>query len=260
MLEEAKGEQRSMRNLILRLLMNNFVAMHTASMVRICFRMSMLLTEFFVQAFTQALYYLAANPEYAVALREEVNAVVGEYSWTKAAIDRMYRIDSFIRESQRLDPVGTSEFNSARNLQIDVNVTRRSVSSPRIALKDFVFSDGVHIPAGTFVCLPLYATHHAEGKYPDPFTFDPNRFISSPQGHGTASTAEKEGGPRPHQLVTASADYLAWGLGRHAWYVRWFLMVCLQESNTYFIAPEGGLRQQSSRRCLRTLWRRMMSS
>ena len=70
LLEEAKGEQRSMRNLILRLLMTNFVAMHTSSTVRICFRMSVLLTVFFVQAFTHALYYLAANPEYAVSLRE----------------------------------------------------------------------------------------------------------------------------------------------------------------------------------------------
>ena len=112
MLEEAKGEQRSMRNLILRLLMTNFLAMHTSSLVRACFPVSILLTDVLVQAFTHALYYLAANPEYAVALREEVNAVVGEYGWTKAAIDRMCRIDSFIRESQRLNPVRTSEFNS----------------------------------------------------------------------------------------------------------------------------------------------------
>jgi hypothetical protein len=115
MLEEAKGEQRSMHNLVLRLLHTNFVAMHTSSMVRICFRVSMLLTDFFVQAFTHALYYLAANPQHAVALREGVNAVVTEYGWTKAAVDRMYRIDSFIRESQRLNPVGTSEFNSVYN-------------------------------------------------------------------------------------------------------------------------------------------------
>jgi hypothetical protein len=107
--------------LILRVLMTNFLAMHTTSMVRTCFRMSILLTHFFVQAFTQALYCLAANPEFAVALRKEVNAVVREYGWTKAAIDRMYRIDSFLRESQRLNPVGSSEFNSVaigRNFQL----------------------------------------------------------------------------------------------------------------------------------------------
>ena len=130
----------------------------------------------------------------------------------------------------------------ARNSQIDVDISRRSVSTVRVALKDFTFSTGVRIPAGTFICVPLYATHHAEGKYPDPFTFDPNRFISSPKGHGTASAAEKDGGPRPRQLVTTSADYLAWGLGRHAWCVRRFFMLCSHGSHTYFIALEGGLR------------------
>ena len=167
MLEEAKGEQRSMRNLILRLLMTNFVAMHTSSMVQFCFPVLMLLTHFVIQAFTHALYYLAENPEHAAALRDEVNAIVGEYGWTKAAIDRMHRIDSFIRESQRLNPVGTSEFNSVcdlvRNSQIDIDVSRRSVSTVRVALKDFTFSNGIRIPAGTFICVPLYATHHAEG-------------------------------------------------------------------------------------------------
>ena len=246
MLEEAKGEQRSMRNLILRLLMTNFVAMHTSSMVRICFRVWMHLTHFFVQAFTHVLYYLASNPEHAVALREEVNAVVEEYGWTKAAIDRMYRIDSFIRESQRLNPVGTSESSlrlSIQDCQINVDVARRSVSTVRVALKDFIFSDGVRIPAGTFICVPLYATHHAEGKYPDPFTFDPNRFVSGPQGDGKASAAEKDGGSRPQALVTASADYLSWGLGRHAWWVPRLFMPCLQESHAHFVALEGGLRQ-----------------
>ena len=96
----------------------------------------------------------------------------------------------------------------------------------RVALKDFTFSDGVHIPPGTYTCLPMYATHHDEAKYPDPFTFDPERFVSSLQGDGTAGTAEKEGGSRPQQLVTASADYLSWGLGRHAWCVRQFFMLC----------------------------------
>jgi cytochrome P450 len=50
----------------------------------------------------------------------------------------------------------------------------RPVSTLRVVLKDFTFSDGVLIPAGTFICLPLYATHHDEQKYPNPFTFDPS--------------------------------------------------------------------------------------
>ena len=49
------------------------------------------------------LYRLLANPEYIEPLRQEVDAVVTEEGWTKAGMDRMYRIDSFIRETQRSD-------------------------------------------------------------------------------------------------------------------------------------------------------------
>jgi hypothetical protein len=62
-----------------------------------------------LQSFTHALYHLAANPEYTGPLREEVDAVVKEYGWTKAAIDKMYRIDGFFRESFWVSPMVSSE-------------------------------------------------------------------------------------------------------------------------------------------------------
>jgi hypothetical protein len=49
------------------------------------------------------LYRLLANPEYLEPLREEVNAVIKEEGWTKAGVDKMYKIDSFLRETLRLD-------------------------------------------------------------------------------------------------------------------------------------------------------------
>jgi hypothetical protein len=51
----------------------------------------------------QVLYRLLANPEYIEPLREEVNAVIKEEGWTKAGVDKMYKIDSFLRETLRLD-------------------------------------------------------------------------------------------------------------------------------------------------------------
>ena len=42
-----------------------------------------------------------ADPELVQELREEVDAVVQAEGWTKAAIDKMRKLDSFIRESQR---------------------------------------------------------------------------------------------------------------------------------------------------------------
>jgi hypothetical protein len=49
------------------------------------------------------LYRLLANPEYLEPLREEVDAVIKEEGWTKAGVDKMHKIDSFIKETQRID-------------------------------------------------------------------------------------------------------------------------------------------------------------
>lgn len=56
-----------------------------------------------LQTLTQVFYRLVDNPEYVELLRQEVEAVVAEEGWTKAGIDKMHKIDSFIRETQRLD-------------------------------------------------------------------------------------------------------------------------------------------------------------
>jgi Cytochrome P450 len=58
------------------------------------------------------LYHLAAEPKYASALREEVEAVVKELGWTKEALDRMLKIDSFLKESQRLNGLGNRAYHS----------------------------------------------------------------------------------------------------------------------------------------------------
>jgi len=56
------------------------------------------------QALTQALFYLALFPEYWKPLRDEVQEALSQEGWTKAALDRMRKLDSFIKESQRLHP------------------------------------------------------------------------------------------------------------------------------------------------------------
>jgi cytochrome P450 len=59
-----------------------------------------------VQAITHALFDLAANPEYSKPLREEVEELTKREGWTKAALEQMHKVDSFVKESQRLHPVG----------------------------------------------------------------------------------------------------------------------------------------------------------
>ncbi|KAI5993489.1 hypothetical protein EDD15DRAFT_2265232 [Pisolithus albus] len=56
----------------------------------------------FRQTFTQALYNLAAYPQYAGPLREEVDAIIREHGWTKEAIASMRKVEGFLAETQRL--------------------------------------------------------------------------------------------------------------------------------------------------------------
>ena len=62
--------------------------------------------------FTQVLYRLLANPEYIEPLRQEVDAVILEEGWTKAGMDKMHKIDSFIRETERLDGLALRSLDS----------------------------------------------------------------------------------------------------------------------------------------------------
>ena len=66
------------------------------------------------QSLTHALYHLAANPEYIKPLREEVEQVIKEQGWTKAAMNKLRKLDSFMKESQRLNGVSCSEYRLSR--------------------------------------------------------------------------------------------------------------------------------------------------
>ena len=60
---------------------------------------------FFPQTFTHALYNLAAHTEYIQPLREEVEGIIAEEGWTKASLGKMRKLDSFLKESQRVNGV-----------------------------------------------------------------------------------------------------------------------------------------------------------
>lgn len=48
------------------------------------------------------LFDLTTYPEHILPMREEAERVVAEQGWSKASLANMHKIDSFIRESQRL--------------------------------------------------------------------------------------------------------------------------------------------------------------
>ncbi|KAH9036349.1 cytochrome P450 [Lactarius pseudohatsudake] len=176
LMSESKGAERSLEDLAMRMLVVNFVAIHTTS-----------------QAFTIVLYRLLSNPEYIEPLRHEVETAVAEEGWTKAGMDKMHKIDSLLRESQRVDTI---------------------LSLLRIALRPFTFSNGVTVPAGTLVAVPSAAVHMDGEIYPNPEEFDGFRFAKLRERDGVAVAG--------HQATSTSAEYLTFGHGRHACPGRFF--------------------------------------
>lgn len=51
----------------------------------------------------RVLYRLLSHPEYIEPLRQEVETIVAEGGWTRAGMDKMLKLDSFLRETQRID-------------------------------------------------------------------------------------------------------------------------------------------------------------
>ncbi|KAG6847451.1 hypothetical protein H0H93_008037 [Arthromyces matolae] len=178
LLQLAEGKQRTVRDLTLRILSLNFAAIHTTSM-----------------AFTQILFDLAANPSFVPALRQEVETVIREEGFSKVSFHKMVKLDSFIKESQRLGGPGV-------------------VSMTRKVLKDFTFSDGTVVPAGNTIAVANFSMHHDEDNYLDPLSFDGFRFSKMRE-------LQAEGFSK-HQMVALTHEYIVFGHGKHACPGRFF--------------------------------------
>lgn len=110
LMEEANADEQDVRSLTLRVLTVNFAAIHTSSMARFLILHSLCILLIILQSFTHALHHLAANPDCIQPLREEVDAVIASEGWTKTAMQKMRKVDSFLKESQRVDGLGARTF------------------------------------------------------------------------------------------------------------------------------------------------------
>ncbi|XP_052791149.1 cytochrome P450 3A41-like [Mya arenaria] len=126
-----------------------------------------------------ATYMLALRPDIDEKLCNEISENIGEDIPTYDNIGTLKYMDQFISETLRFYPP----------------VPRLS----RLAQEDLVYKDMV-IPKGTSVVIPAWSVHHDPNHYPDPETFDPDRF------------APEKKSSYPSEGVT----FLPWGLGpRH---------------------------------------------
>ncbi|KAJ3488342.1 hypothetical protein NLI96_g2932 [Meripilus lineatus] len=189
-IDEAVERKQNVEEIVRRLLFFNFAAIHTSS-----------------NSFTHALYHLAANPEYMKPLRDEAEAVIKEEGWTKAGMRKLRRLDSFMKESLRLNGINCT------------SLTRK-------ALTEVTLSDGTFIPAGTICVAASGATHTDDENYPNALDFSPFRF---------SEMREKEGENIGHQFVTTASDYISFGHGRHACPGRFFAANELKAMMTYLV-------------------------
>ncbi|KAL5531375.1 hypothetical protein ACEPAG_4252 [Sanghuangporus baumii] len=186
-----EDERRSVRELTKRMLAINWAAIHTSS-----------------NSFTHALFHLVAEPEYIEPIREEVERVIKENGWSKVAMTKMWKLDSFMKESQRMNGINLVSLN-------------------RKVMSDYTLSDGTFLPKGTFLNANLRGLHFDESNYPNPNKFDGFRF-SRMRGESLEESAK-------HQMANTAADYLAFGHGRHACPGRFFAVNELKAMMAYLL-------------------------
>ncbi|KAI0741267.1 cytochrome P450 [Daedaleopsis nitida] len=173
-----------------RILLINFAAIHTSS-----------------TTITHVIFDLAARPEYAQPLRDEVEQIIAVDGWTKVAMAKMWKLDSFLKECIRFNNISLT------------SLTRK-------AMKDLTLVDGTFIPKGTLVVAAAGPTHYDEAYYPDPSVFDGFRF---------ARLREDAGEGTKHQFVNTSTEYIAFGHGKHACPGRFFAANELKAMLAYIV-------------------------
>lgn len=152
------------------------------------------------QTFTHAIYCLASQPQYISILRAEVEQQLDSgdtTTWTRDALGRCVKLDSFLKETLRLHGLG-------------------AIWMPRLAVSDFSFSDGTNIPPGYFVATAATAVHENDALYENSRDFNGLRFSSMRKGTFGRPETEKDW---QYKMTSNSESYLAFGGGRHLWSV-----------------------------------------
>jgi len=197
----SQSYESSCEGITARLLQFSFASIHTS-----------------INALSHLLLDLAVSPSTQDALRDEIYGVIGDACITKQSLQKLHRMDSFMRESARLNPVGIST-----DRMCSIGLTSLS----RFARQTYAFSDKkTVIPNGTIVMASMDAVHRDENVYPDPHTFRPWR---------SANLRSQSTEVFVHQYASTSPNYLAFGHGKRACPGRFFASLELKATLYYII-------------------------
>ncbi|KAF2218367.1 cytochrome P450 [Elsinoe ampelina] len=142
---------------------------------------------------TQAIYDLCTYPEIQEQLREEVVQVLSAEGWAKTSLYKLKLMDSFLKESQRVNNMSWASMN-------------------RFVEKDITLSDGTKLPKGARIMVTA-ETYRDPDIYHQPDTFEADRFLK---------LRNQAGEENNWQFVTTSPKHMLFGHGQHACPGRFF--------------------------------------
>lgn len=173
-------------------------------------------------------YTLAAEPEIASMLRDEVREVLAKTGgeFTAKGLQDMKKHDSFVKELLRFHPLQACK-RSSNPCFVFVPLLMLSfayiATSQRKVVQPITLSNGQVLPAGVIVEAPNAPVCGDAEIFEDPHVFDPLRFYKVRQAKDAANANSKRSDMvASSQLVGSSALSLTWGYGRHACPGRFF--------------------------------------
>lgn len=100
------------------------------------------------------LYDITANPQLFALLESEIEGIQSiDNDWFPSAYNRLEKLDSVLRESQRMSPPTT-------------------LGLKRFFKREHTFSNGLNIPQGSYICFPIHAIENDPRNVDNPGVFD----------------------------------------------------------------------------------------
>lgn len=204
LLDAAKGEDTRTEAIVMKILFLIVASMHTSA-----------------TAALQVIYDICAQPDFMEELRAEALQEIGAHGWSYATLLKLRKLDSFLKESARMNSPGLVLFQ-------------------RLVLAPIRLSNGFTIPAGTHVCAANDARSRDPALYESPTEFRPLRFYKPLSNSDAGREADAA------NLYSSVAAGDSWfGTGRQACPGRWYasaqikLVLCLLLTEYEFKYPEG---------------------
>ncbi|KAF5680548.1 cytochrome P450 monooxygenase [Fusarium denticulatum] len=155
-------------------------------------------------------------------LRDEATSVLASTKiWDRATISKLVLADSAIRESMRWSDFG-------------LFALPRRVNSPGITV-----DNGIYVPPGVHIEIPMHSIHTDEGFYADAGTFKPFRFAD-----GTSPS---------RSAVTLDETFLGFGYGKNACPGRFFGLHVMKVVLAYLVMNYD-VEFGSEEPPMRTMW------